>query len=325
MKLATPTEIAENLKHKHYGLSKHGAVQICLWTKKALRNEGVCYKEKFYDAHCHRCMEMTPLAVWCNQNCIFCWRPSEWLNLNDLKKELEKPEEMVEKLIEKRKKLLSGFGGSVKKYKTERLFKESLIPDHFAISLSGEPTLYKKLPGLIKLLKEKYKARTVFLVTNGSQPEMLLKLQKERALPIQLYISFESPNENDFLKTNKPRSKNAWKTLMRTFSILPKLDVRKVIRITLMKNINDSEEKIKQFSMIINESFADFVELKSYMHVGSSRERLKKENMLEHKEIKEISKKFLKYLKNFRYEDEQKESRIVLLKNKKSPYKTKFD
>ena len=71
----------------HYGIALHAGVQICTWTKKALRKKGVCYKQKFYGIECHRCAQITPLLAWCDQNCIFCWRPSEWMEFEEIKKE----------------------------------------------------------------------------------------------------------------------------------------------------------------------------------------------------------------------------------------------
>ena len=43
----------------------------------------------------------------------------------------------------RKKKLLSGFGGFSKVSKAK--LKEAEIPSHVAISLSGEPTIYKDL------------------------------------------------------------------------------------------------------------------------------------------------------------------------------------
>ena len=45
----------------------------------------------------------------------------------------------------------------------------------FAISLTGEPTLYPKLPELIKEIHSR--GKTSFLVTNGQHPEVLQKLK----------------------------------------------------------------------------------------------------------------------------------------------------
>ena len=52
---------------------------------------------------------------------------------------------------------------------------ESLLPNHYAISLSGEPTMYPKLPELIKYLKSLEATKSIFLVTNGQEPDMIQK------------------------------------------------------------------------------------------------------------------------------------------------------
>jgi len=93
----------------------------------------------------------------------------------------------------------------------------------------------------------------------------------------------------------------------------------------LMKGINDFDELLEEFAEMIENSNADFVEVKAYMFLGMSRERLKEENMPEHGHIRDFSKKLLKKLKNFTLENEDEISRIVLLKNKNSKYSTLID
>jgi tRNA wybutosine-synthesizing protein 1 len=95
-----------------------------------------------------------------------------------------------------------------------------------------------------------------------------------------------------------------------------KTRARTVIRITLIKGINDLEEEIPKFAELVKKANPNFVEVKSYMHVGSSTSRLKAENMLEQDEIKAWTEKLLKFLPNFEYMDEQGESRIVIIQNK---------
>jgi tRNA wybutosine-synthesizing protein 1 len=60
----------------------------------------------------------------------------------------------------------------------------------------------------------------------------------------------------------------------------------------------------------------DFIEIKAYMHVGFSQQRLKKENMPEHEEVKKFAKEILKNLDkklNYKLIDEKINSRVVLL------------
>jgi tRNA wybutosine-synthesizing protein 1 len=310
-------KIIEDLKHKHYGIfGKHSAVEICTWNKKALKKEGVCYKEQFYNADCHRCAQITPAMLWCHQNCIFCWRPSDYMDLAKLDIDfIDEPEDIIEGLFKERKKLLTGFGGNNKVDK--KLLKESFEPNHVAISLSGEPTLYPKLDLMIKYLKKK-KMRTIFLVTNGLEIDMLKKLQRNEALPTQLYLSIEASNYKQHIKINRPKIKSSWEILNKTIELMPKLNCRKVVRFTLIKGINDSKEDIINFIKIFEKTNTDFLEIKAYMFLGNSRLNLKIENMPSYKDVEEYSKKVEQYSSLFNIEDTCKPSRIVLLKNKNS-------
>jgi tRNA wybutosine-synthesizing protein 1 len=320
MNFLSEKQITE-LEKKAYGIVGHSSVQICEWNKKAILGKGVCYKEKFYDAHCHKCMQFTPITMWCDNNCIFCWRPMEYMDfasVKDVKWQL--PEEYVEKLIEKRIKLLSGFGGNDKADKEK--WKDAQQPDHYAISLSGEPTLYPYLPELVKYLKEKKKARTIFIVSNGNNPDMILKLKKEDALPNQLYISVDAPNKELFQEIARSCRPDAWERFQKTLSLLKDLNCRTVLRVTLIKGMSMGDELLKGYAKLIEDSQADFIEVKAYMHIGMSRQRLNMSAMPYHEEIKDYSEKLLKLLPSYKFEDEQIESRIVLLMRK--DFKTRF-
>jgi tRNA wybutosine-synthesizing protein 1 len=98
--------------------------------------------------------------------------------------------------MKERERLLSGFYGNNKNDKKK--LDESLLPVHYAISLSGEPTMYPKLPQLIKYLKSLKATKSVFLVTNGQEPAMLRRLADEDALPTQLYLSTNATNRKTF-------------------------------------------------------------------------------------------------------------------------------
>lgn len=311
-------EKIENLKHKHYGIfGKHSAVEICEWNKKALRGEGVCYKQQFYNVECHRCAQITPAVLWCHQNCIFCWRPAEYMTIDKFQpKDYDEPKAIIDGLFAERKKLLSGFGGFSKVSKAK--LKEAEIPSHVAISLSGEPTIYKDLWKLIKELKSRKEIKTIFVVTNGMEPENLLTLQKHKSLPTQLYFSFVAPNKELHLKINRPKIKDSWERLQKTISIMPKLKCRKVIRFTLIKGINDDKKYIKDFVKIFEKTKADFVEIKSYMYLGYSRKTLVLDNMPKYEECLKYAKAFEKESKDYKISDTCKPSKIILLKNKNS-------
>jgi len=313
-------EIFKDLKKKHYGIyGKHSAVEICSWNKKALRGQGVCYKEKFYNVDCHRCAQITPTVINCHFNCNFCWRPSEYMKEWKMNEALlDDPKEIVEGLFKERIKLLTGFKGNDKV--DQKTYTEAIDPTHVAISLAGEPTIYPKIGEMVKYLKDK-KMRSIFIVTNGMEPDRLLEMNKNKQLPTQLYLSVVACDNKMHQKINKTKLKDSWETLNRTIDIYPTLDCRKVVRYTLIKGMNDSLEDLDKFIEMFERSNTDYLEIKSYMHLGLSRENLDKENMPNHKEVLEYSKEIEKRSKLFKIHNEQVRSRIVLLKNKNSKVK----
>jgi len=226
---------------------------------------------------------------------------------------VDNPKEIVEHLLKERYKLLSGFGGN-KKVDRE-VWKEALIPSHYAISLSGEPTIYPKLPELIKYLKSLPETKSIFLVTNGQEPDMLWYLEKEDALPTQIYLSMNAGNIETFTRVNCPLLRDAWERFNRSLEFIFRTKARTIIRITLIKGINTKEDEIPAFAKLIKKANPHFIEAKSYMHVGYSTTRLTEKHMLSHKEVKAWMLKLLRHLPEFQLMDEQEASRIVIAQN----------
>jgi len=306
--------IVQQLKKAKYGVADHSTVELCHWTKKSFKHEGSCYKHKFYGISTHRCMEFSPAGMHCENRCVYCWRPMEFYD--SLKMEPEKvaePQEILTKLMEERKKLIMGYYGDSRNDK-QRL-DESLLPSHYAISLSGEPTMYPKLPELIKYLKSLEATKSIFLVTNGQEPDMIQRLQDEDALPTQLYLSTNAADYDSFLKINKPKYDDSWQRWNKTLEMLKHLDTRTVLRITLIRNYNDQKEMIPAFSSMLKQASPHFIEIKSYMHIGRSTNRLEHSNMLEMDEIRKFSEEIAKQSKIFSVMDESLVSRIVILQN----------
>ncbi|MCS7122532.1 MAG: 4-demethylwyosine synthase TYW1 [Candidatus Micrarchaeota archaeon] len=305
-----------------YGIvGNHSAVHICSWTKKNLKNGPACYKRKFYGIDTHRCAEMSPATAWCHEACVFCWRPMEWysrITMDD--SEVDDPEDIIRGTVEQRKKLLVGFGGNSKV--NRRMFREAyeMWPTHWAISLSGEPTIYPKLGQLILKLREHPETRSIFVVSNGQEPEKIWKLKEMDALPTQLYISFSTPNPSMFKKIIRSVYLDGWERLMETLHMLKDLNCRRVIRITLMRGINDDDKSIEEFAEILNDVVADYIEIKSYSYLGQSRKRLSYENVASHDHVREFARKLEAKLRDYRYHNEDPNSLIVLLKNVNSPY-----
>ena len=306
--------VVNQLKKAKYGISDHSTVGLCHWTKKSFKHEGSCYKHKFYGISTHRCMEFSPAGMHCENRCVYCWRPMEFYDSMKMEPEqVAEPEAILIKLMAERKKLINGYYGDSRNDK-QRL-DESLLPAHYAISLSGEPTMYPKLPELIKYLKTFKATESIFLVTNGQEPEIIQKLQDEDALPTQLYLSTNAADYESFLKINKPKYDDSWKRWNQTLDMLKHLDTRTVLRITLIKDYNDQKEMIPAFAKMFRNASPHFIEIKSYMHIGRSTNRLEHSNMLEMNEIQNFSNQVAKDSKIFSVMDESIISRISILQN----------
>jgi len=227
---------------------------------------------------------------------------------------VDEPDAIIHQLLKERERLIMGFYGNSKSNKKK--LDESLFPAHYAISLSGEPTMYPKLPNLIKYLKSLNNTKSIFLVTNGQEPEMIKRLIKEDALPTQLYLSTNASNRKMFYQINRPKYKDAWDRWLNTLNILAEINTRTVLRMTLIRNYNSDLGNIPAFVNLIKKANPHFIEVKSYMHIGMSTNRLEHNNMLEVREVKEFSNSLQKYLQHYNIMDESEISRIVVLQNK---------
>lgn len=306
--------ISEQLKKAKYGVSDHSTVELCHWTKKSFKHEGSCYKHKFYGISTHRCMEFSPAGMHCENRCVYCWRPMEFYDSLRMEPErVAQPEEILKKLMDERKKLIMGYYGDSRNDK-QRL-DESLLPSHYAISLSGEPTMYPKLPELIRYLKSLEATKSVFLVTNGQEPDMVQRLQDEDALPTQLYLSTNAADYESFVRINQPRYEDSWERWNRTLGMLKDLDTRTVLRITLIRDYNYRKEMIPRFASMVREAGPHFIEIKSYMHIGRSTNRLEHSNMLDMEEVSQFSGDVARQSGIFSVMDESFVSRITVLQN----------
>jgi len=90
---------------------------------------------------------------------------------------------------------------------------------------------------------------------------------------------------------------------------------RTCIRLTIIKGINDNH--LKEYAALLEKGDPDFIEVKAYMHIGESRERLKRENMPIHEEIVAFSKELVKELPEYDIVSEHIPSRVILLAKKK--------
>ncbi|HEY3094839.1 MAG TPA: 4-demethylwyosine synthase TYW1 [Nitrososphaera sp.] len=307
-------QLKARLQKAKYGVYNHSAVELCHWTKKSFANEGSCYKHKFYGISTHQCMEMTPTAMNCENRCIYCWRPTEFYDTLEMPEELvDEPDVIVEHLMAERKKLINGYYGNAKNDKKK--LDESLLPAHYAISLSGEPTMYPKLPQLVKYLKSLKATKSIFLVTNGQEPDMLRRLAAEDALPTQIYLSTNASNKKMFHQINRPLHKDAWERWWESLWFLATVNTRTVLRMTLIRGYNDGSDFASGFAEMMAQGNPHFIELKSYMHIGMSNQRLEQDRMLEMHEVRDFAAKLCEKMSSFNVMDESEISRIVVLQN----------
>lgn len=310
-------KLLENQGHRFIG--NHSSTKICRWTKKALTNEGECYKQKFYGIKSHLCCQMSPW-ISCQNMCNHCWRPIE-VDFNKLlvNNNIDDPEIIIKGSIEAQQKLLIGFKGNNKI--NMKKFNEAQEPMQFAISLTGEPTLYPKLGELIELLRKS--GKTSFVVTNGLAPVAIKKLFEKNQLPTQIYISLNSPNEKHYLKWHKSKVKESWKKFNESLKLFSKIKTktRTVIRMTLVKDKNMEKAMVEKYVELINKANPDFIEVKGFMSVGFARNRkgMGYDSMPSHEDIKEYAKQIVESLgKPYKILDEHIYSRVVLIgKDKK--------
>ena len=282
-------------------VGNHSAVKICEYCKKAITGKDVCYKNTFYGIESWRCVQMSP-TFFCDHRCVFCWRDIEYI-WPKWQGPVDNPKDIVEGCIKAHIELLQGFKGNSEAI-AEKV-KEMGKPLHFAISLTGEPTMYPKLPEMIDFIKEK--GMTAFLVTNGTIPFMVEKLIAHQ--PTQLYISVYGPNKEIYQKTANPISKDAWEKLHKSLSIMHKFK-RNVVRLTLVKNYNFVDPE--GYARLIEKYKPMFVECKGFSFIGHAQERLQVHNMPYNDEVLEFAKK-IQQNSSYKLIDSKKESRVALL------------
>lgn len=300
-------------KQKYHLVGRHSAIKRCGWLYRTLIQDRPCYKEKFYGIKTHQCIQMSPAAFYCTQQCLFCWRAQNGdlqITWDELKlPEWDTPEEIAQGILEAQQKLLGGYNGNPKT--NLQKLREAHRPRHVAISLTGEPTMYPPLGELIRTLHSK--DCTTFLVTNGTFPDKLSELSKE---PTQLYVSVCAPNEETYKQVCRPQIPNLWSKLNESLLFLPSFNCRTVIRMTLVKNQNMHD--IEGYAKLIEKADPSYIEAKAYMHVGFSSLRLGFDNMPTHNDVTEFAQKLAEKT-GYSIVDEATDSRVVLLSKKGKP------
>lgn len=296
----------EKSGYRFAGPSKQAAVKICEWTRKSLRGEGVCYKQKWYGIESHRCLQCT-LSLRCNTRCAYCWRSFKaFSSLLKNKEKTDDPEIILNELIKNQKLLLSGFGGF--KETEKKKWEEAKKPTNFAISLIGESLFYPCLSDFMRLVHKR--GGSTFLVTKGTLPKELKNLDE---LPTNLYISLCAPDKETFRKIDRPIVSDGWERQMESLEFMNSVMCRKVIRMTMVKGFNMKNPEA--YARLIEKTNPDFIEVKGYVHVGESQKRLPRNAMPFPHDVEEFARKLAEE-SGYKYKDFFGPSRVALLGRK---------
>lgn len=295
-------EKLESSGYRFVGSHNHAAAKICHWTKQSILDNGVCYKEKFYGIESHRCLQMAPAVPNCQQKCEFCWRDLSYTQ-TQWEGEYDDPKTIIDEAVKAQNNLLCGFFGNDKANK-EKL-EESKTPTNAAISLAGEPMLYPEIDELIAEFNRRN--FTTFVVSNGQCVDKLKNLENE---PYQLYLSLDAPTKKIYNDVCQPQISEGWDNLNQSLDTLASFNSRTCIRTTCVKGRNMTNPE--KYAELIKKASPDFVEIKAYMCVGSSRHRLTPDNMPTFDEIKSFAQKIGENCGK-KIVNESEVSRVVLL------------
>jgi tRNA wybutosine-synthesizing protein 1 len=310
-----PNELKVKLEKQGYHiLGRRGAFKSCQWQRKSLLQGDVCYKEKFYGIESHRCVQMAPVVDKCTQSCQFCWRvtPNDigisWDQVSVSEGDVIPVGELMDAVLMANLRSLGGYNPDAGADVPMRKYLEARDPKHVAISLAGEPTLHPRISDLIDEIHRRN--MTSFLVTNGTRPDIIRKMSE----PTQLYVTLAAPNEEIYKRLCRPERRRRWENILESQDTLQSLSCRTVNRLTMVSGENMFDPRA--YSELILRGEPNFVEVKGYMYLGSSRNRLGSSNAPSHREIRAFSKK-LAELTGYYPADEQIESRVVLLSQKR--------
>ncbi|HLC72371.1 MAG TPA: 4-demethylwyosine synthase TYW1 [Candidatus Nanoarchaeia archaeon] len=304
--MLTP-EQRKRLEKQHYRMvGSHSAVKTCGWTKSMIKGQGGCYKLRFYGIQSNQCMQMTT-SMSCANRCTFCWRDLKAPVSKDWKWDVDKPDFILEKSLEAHHKLLEGYKGHSKV--TPQSYQLSKTIKHVALSLTGEPITYPRMNELLDLFHQQ--GISTFIVTNAQFPEAIKTLK-----PItQLYLSLDAPTKDLLKQIDVPLFADYWERLNTSLTYLKEKQQRTCIRLTMVKGMN--METLPEYAKMIMQGSPDFIEVKSYMPIAASRERLGRAYASLHEEIVTFSKQLVEHLPEYELVSEHISSRVVMLTKKK--------
>lgn len=299
-------EQIKNLEKSGYRMAgNHSAVKVCYWTKRMINNGGGCYKFIFYGIRSHQCLQMTT-SMFCASRCSFCWRGQKAPVGREWYGPIDSPQHIINHAIDAHLGLLEGFNGSQKANPRALVEKDEVR--HVALSLTGEPITY---PLIDKILDAFHNRRiSTFLVSNAQFPEQMKKVKHIT----QLYLSLDAPNKDLLRKIDNPLFDDYYENLCACLDLLHDAPYRTCIRLTLIKKENMTD--IQGYVKHIRRGNPHFIELKSYMFSGASRERLSMKNVPTMEEVKAFTNDLLEALDEYEQVSEHVPSGVTLLVRK---------
>ncbi|RMF06410.1 4-demethylwyosine synthase TYW1 [Candidatus Woesearchaeota archaeon] len=296
----------KNLEKQGYRIiGSHSAVKVCGWTKKMIKGEGGCYKLKFYGIMSNQCLQMST-SLSCANRCVFCWRGYKAPVSKNWKWGVDDPEFIVENSIKAQLDLLKGFGGNPDADRSA--YEASKTIKHVALSLTGEPITYPRINDAIAEFHRR--GISTFLVTNAQYPDEIRNL----APVTQLYLSMDAPTEELLREIDKPLFPDFWERYIESMHALAQKKHRTCVRITAIKDMNMSHER--NYAELLRKADPDFIEIKGYMFVGASRQRLSLKNMPLHEEVVAFAKRVVDLLPDYEIVSEHIPSRVVMAARK---------
>jgi tRNA wybutosine-synthesizing protein 1 len=253
--------------------------------------------------------------MFCANRCTFCWRGAKAPVSKDWYGPVDEPSDIIIDAHNAQQELLVGFKGHPNV--NMPLYDQSKAPRHVALSLTGEPITYPKMK---ELCDEFHRQRiSTFIVTNAQYPEAIEKID----YCTQLYISLDAPTKELLKKIDRPLFEDYYERLLKSLDVLAKKAYRTCIRLTVIKDVNDT--LIEEYAKLIRRGRPDFIEVKSYMHVGASRNFLQQENMPSMEDIRAFTAQLLEILDEYEYVNEQAASRVTCLMKKEMNGKNFID
>ena len=217
------------------------------------------------------------------------------------------PETILAGVHRLQKKALAGYNAVLDNTVTEEKWKEALAPKHVAISLSGEPTLYSRLPELADLFNAN--GYTTFVVRTARTRTCSQNAGRSSSTSRSMHLTetYERPACRWATRTGtgagyRRALPNYQQNARRCGSRLSPGTTTQSRRATPGSSRTQGHT---------------FVEVKGYMYLGYSRNRLQRNNMPEHAQVRKFAERITASC-DYKIRDENPLSRVICLEREET-------